>query len=417
MVDLFSVKKKYWVYIPDYMTAVPYTGDIYGFYHESTGVFNITARSGGDGRKFLGTIVKGGIMQQDSVTAAKGSNGQQDSFAAENDGDEKQSLEMEAGEAAEHGSLTGIWDDGVLRFYYQGREYKAKKYALEKNVFSRNSGILETDWMLDKCVFILGCGSVGSFASLELARAGTGRFVLVDNDILEYHNLCRHQCGIHEVGAFKVEAVKKRILDINPCAEVHTYKNIVENLPKEVYDRFAGKNTLFIGCADNREADIYANRISMMYGSAYLSAGFWERAFAGEIFYHLPEQNMPCYKCAVGSGGDVSARTTQSRRLYTMEENLEDLNFEPGIAADIDFVSVIAVKLAIDILNRFNEWYIPKLLPYLKQFTLVCNTCDVRAGGEMAEIFSYPLQVTRNIKTDFNTKGCPPCRYLEKGRD
>ena len=121
---------------------------------------------------------------------------------------------------------------------------------------------------------------------------------------------------------------------------------------------------------------------------------------------------MPFYKCALGSGESLSERTTQSRRIYTTEENLENVNFAPGIAVDIDFVTIIAAKLAIDILNRFNEQYIPKLLPSLKQFTLVCNTNDTRIGGEMAEIFSYPLQVTRNLKVEFQDGECPPCKCL-----
>lgn len=375
MIDLFSVRKKYKVYIPSELIFDKYVGVIYGYHHENTGVFNITGINSVNGEKIIGNIAS-------------------DKATNTTDG------------------LVGYWDDGRLCFTYQDEEYDIAEYTLEKNLFSRNTGILETDWMMDKCAFMLGCGSVGSLVALELARSGVGTFVLIDNDIVEYHNLCRHQCGVHEVGSFKVDAMKKRILDINPHATVVTCTNIVEEVPKEIYDKYAGKNTIFIGGADNREADVYGNRISMMYGSAYLSAGFWERAFAGEIFYHLPEQHMPCYKCALGRGGSLSERTTQSRRIYTTEENLENVNFEPGIAVDIDFVTIIAAKLAIDILNRFNEKYIPKLLPSLKQFTLVCNTNDTRIGGDMAEIFSYPLQVTRNLKVDFQEGECPPCKYL-----
>ena len=375
MIDLFSVRKKYKVYIPSELIADKYVGVIYGYHHENTGVFNITGINSVNGEEIIGNITS-------------------DKVNNTTDG------------------LVGYWEDGRLCFTYQDEEYDIAEYTLEKNLFSRNTGILETDWMMDKCAFRLGCGSVGSLGALELARAGVGTFVLIDNDIVEYHNLCRHQCGVHEVGSFKVDAMKKRILDINPHATVVTCTNIVEEVPKEIYDKYAGKNTIFVGCADNREADVYGNRISMMYGSAYLSAGFWERAFAGEIFYHLPEQHMPCYKCALGSGESLSERTTQSRRIYTTEENLERINFEPGIAVDIDFVTIIATKLAIDILNRFNEKYIPKLLPSLKQFTLVCNTNDTRIGGNMAEIFSYPLQITRNLKVDFQEGECPPCKCL-----
>ena len=375
MIDFSVVRKKYKAFVPSELIHSKYTGDVYGFHHQSTGVFNITGASSTNGEPVIGHF-----------------------YESQNE------LRKDA--------LCGYWDEERLVITYEDEFYDVAEYTLEKNLFSRNTGILETDWMMDKTAFLLGCGSVGSLVALELARAGVGTFVLIDNDIVEYHNLCRHQCGVHEVGSFKVDAMKKRILDINPHANVVTCTKIVEEVPKEIFDKYANKNSVFVGCADNREADIYGNRISMMYGAAYVSAGFWERAFAGEIFYHLPEQSMPCYKCALGGGQSLSARTSHSRRIYTTEENLENVNFEPGIAVDIDFVTVIAAKLAIDILNRFNDKYIPKLLPYFKQFTLICNTNDTRIGGDMAEIFAYPLQVTRNLKVDFREGVCPPCQYL-----
>ena len=58
--------------------------------------------------------------------------------------------------------------------------------------------------MTEKKVVVLGCGSVGSLIAMELARSGVGNFLLVDADTLEYHNLCRHQCGIEDVGDLKV---------------------------------------------------------------------------------------------------------------------------------------------------------------------------------------------------------------------
>ena len=239
MIDLFSVRKKYKVYIPSELIANRYVGPVYGYHHENTGVFNITGVNSVNGAEKIGNI-----SSDKANTVADG--------------------------------LVGYWEDEKLIFTYKDEEYDIAEYTLEKNLFSRNTGILETDWMMDKCAFMLGCGSVGSLVALELARAGVGTFVLIDNDIVEYHNLCRHQCGIHEVGSLKVDAMKKRILDINPHATVVTCTNIVEEVPKEIYDKYAGKNTIFVGCADNREADVYGNRISMMYGSAYLSAGFWE---------------------------------------------------------------------------------------------------------------------------------------------
>ena len=114
---------------------------------------------------------------------------------------------------------------------------------------------------------------------------------------------------------------------------------------------------------------------------------------------------MPSYKDFMEVAGHMSARVNQNRRFYTTEAELEKVSFEPEISVDINFVTTIAVKLAIDLLNRDNEGYTQRLLPHLTQYTLVCNTNSTKVGGEMAEIFSYPLQVTTSIVVPYSKKG------------
>ena len=287
-------------------------------------------------------------------------------------------------------------------------------YELYQSIFSRNKGILETPVMNSKRVVILGCGSVGSLVAMELARAGVGNFILADPDTMEYHNICRHQCGIEDVGDLKVNALSRKLRNINPSVNIKTFDGIIQNIPKDMLDDFCVRGeTIFIGCADNRTADVYSNRISIYYGAAFLSIGFWERAFAGEIFYHIPGKGMPCYECALGTGGNLSARAEANHHIYSNQENTEGMKFEPGISVDINFITSIGIKLIIDILNDNNEGYRPRLLNNLEQYTLVCNTSDPNIGGEMVELFSYPLQVTTSLKVGFNNqcKDTCKCKY------
>ena len=217
----------------------------------------------------------------------------------------------------------GIKGDERIHFYCDGKELKIESYGLYQSIFSRNKGILETDKMVKKRAVILGCGSVGSLVAMELARAGVSHFLLIDADIVEYHNICRHQCGIEDVGDLKINALERKIKNINPHVEVSKFEGIVQNVPKTQLDDFciAGE-TVFVGCADNRAADVYANRISIYYGSYFISIGFWERAYAGEIFYHIPGKNMPCYECALGDGGNISARAQANHHIYSNQEDL-----------------------------------------------------------------------------------------------
>lgn len=73
-------------------------------------------------------------------------------------------------------------------------------------------------------VAIFGVGGVGSFVAEALVRSGVGHFVLIDDDRVCLTNLNRQLHATRKtVGKLKVEAMKERILEINPKAEVATH--------------------------------------------------------------------------------------------------------------------------------------------------------------------------------------------------
>ena len=70
-------------------------------------------------------------------------------------------------------------------------------------------------------VAVFGIGGVGSFVVEGLARAGIGKFLLVDNDTVDITNINRQiHANITTIGKNKVDVMKERILNINPQAEV-----------------------------------------------------------------------------------------------------------------------------------------------------------------------------------------------------
>lgn len=291
-------------------------------------------------------------------------------------------------------------DDSVSFITADGKSCRLEGYSLQIDIFSRNTGILESDIMLRKGAVIIGCGSVGSLVALELARAGVGRFFLIDMDIFGYHNICRHQCGVLDVGKFKTTALRERILQINPTAEILVSHKRIQEVPLAEIEPFCTPDAIMVGCADNREGDYYAAQmLAKPNGMPFISIGCWERAFAGEIFYCMPE-GMPDYEDFMASMSDTSGRVEANTHIYMGEVG----SFEPGISADINFVTTIGVKMILDLLNRDNGNYTQRLIDSLTQYTLVCNTNNPKIGGEMAEIFTYPLQVTRSIYLDYAPK-------------
>ena len=73
-------------------------------------------------------------------------------------------------------------------------------------------------------VAVFGLGGVGGYTVEALARSGVGQLDLIDNDTVSVSNLNRQILATHStVGLPKVEAAKRRVLDINPECVVRTH--------------------------------------------------------------------------------------------------------------------------------------------------------------------------------------------------
>ena len=93
----------------------------------------------------------------------------------------------------------------------------------------------------EKKVIVFGAGGVGSYVLEALARAGIGTIAVCDSDMVALSNLNRQLIATQKtVGCDKVEAVKKRIEDIDPTINVIPIKKFVtkENLDEFTLDAY-----------------------------------------------------------------------------------------------------------------------------------------------------------------------------------
>lgn len=69
-------------------------------------------------------------------------------------------------------------------------------------------------------VGLVGAGALGSPLAAHLSRAGVGDFFLVDSEVIVPGNRVRHECDLGDVGLAKVTALARRLLRLNPYADI-----------------------------------------------------------------------------------------------------------------------------------------------------------------------------------------------------
>ena len=102
--------------------------------------------------------------------------------------------------------------------------------GIERGIFNRTQLLLGSDAMekLNSIkVIIFGVGGVGSWCAESLVRSGISHLTVVDSDRVCITNINRQlMATVKTVGQVKVEALKDRLLTINPMAEIDARQQI-----------------------------------------------------------------------------------------------------------------------------------------------------------------------------------------------
>ncbi|GMO58527.1 MAG: tRNA threonylcarbamoyladenosine dehydratase [Treponemataceae bacterium] len=86
-------------------------------------------------------------------------------------------------------------------------------------------------------VVIFGVGGVGSWAAEALARSGVGTIALVDSDSVCITNINRQvQATEATVGRIKVDALKERLLQINPACTITAHAAVFSKETAHLFD-------------------------------------------------------------------------------------------------------------------------------------------------------------------------------------
>jgi tRNA A37 threonylcarbamoyladenosine dehydratase len=110
---------------------------------------------------------------------------------------------------------------------------------MDSAIFRRNELLLGSETMeriAQKRVIIFGVGGVGSWCAESLVRSGISRLTIVDSDCVSVTNINRQLMATTKtVGQVKVDALKERLLSINPKAEITALQQVFS---EETAERF-----------------------------------------------------------------------------------------------------------------------------------------------------------------------------------
>jgi molybdopterin/thiamine biosynthesis adenylyltransferase len=227
-------------------------------------------------------------------------------------------------------------------------------------LFSRNTGLLETSALAEKKVVIVGLGSGGSPVALELARAGVGKFTLIDFDRLELGNISRHVCGVNDLGRYKTLAVRDQVLQKNPFAEVSTMEVNVNQSLNQVEDVVAASDLLIVA-SDNDQSRFNLNQMSLNNNKVALYGRAITRAAGGDVLRVRPWKG-PCYNCVFSSGliDGREEELSQKRQALAVlpayvEEDKINAMIQVGLSSDIAPIANMLTKMALVELSRGIE--------------------------------------------------------------
>ena len=129
------------------------------------------------------------------------------------------------------------------------------------NIFLREAMLLGDSAMeriQNAHILVFGLGGVGSWAAEALVRSGIGEITIVDHDTISYTNINRQLPALHStVGMLKAEALKARLLDINPNCKTNA---VCERYTAETRDIFFSKPCSYVIDA----IDIVTNKLDLI---------------------------------------------------------------------------------------------------------------------------------------------------------
>lgn len=209
-------------------------------------------------------------------------------------------------------------------------------------------GNRKTESIGEKCILIVGCGSIGSKIALNLAMSGITKLILVDHETLSTENVARHICNMSMVGTMKVDCVAEVIQSHMPHVEIQKegidFYDILAN-----YSHVLEKPDLVISATGDRNLNLRLNKIHITRYKNTAVLYVWTEVlgYASHSILTVPHAGG-CLNCTMDSNYQFIYRTVMLSAAETSEQEAGcGSSFLPYGAIDADIAAGTGCRLGL----------------------------------------------------------------------
>ncbi|PWI47379.1 hypothetical protein CEE45_11800 [Candidatus Heimdallarchaeota archaeon B3_Heim] len=268
----------------------------------------------------------------------------------------------------------------------------------------------------EKKVAIIGMGSGGSLLALYLAKTGIKKFIFIDNDYLEVHNIIRHISDLGHLGRYKTRAVKDYIHARIPGTEITTVekKFVLQTKADAVYflDLFTDID-LLIAVSGEHDVNFAINDFIHTNDLKFpvIYAGTFDGVKGGLLFKVDPRKDDLCYHCVYadslaypltdgGTKGSIPT-TNELEKKIVYDRSMQEQLAQPGLGLDIDNLTILLSKFCLATLLEGHEH---RLYHFPFNFYLWYNRNIMKPNTEIINFEGLELVYYEDLEKD---KGCP----------
>lgn len=159
-------------------------------------------------------------------------------------------------------------------------------------------------------VLIIGCGALGSIQAELLTRAGIGKLVIVDRDIIELHNLQRQFLYTEEDVSNQIPkafAAKFRLSKINSDVSIDAH---VAEINHQNVEKYVLKADYVLDATDNFYTRFLINDACIKHNKTWVYGGVL--GAEGTVLAIVPEQG-PCLRCFIHETSSIDDENSCER--------------------------------------------------------------------------------------------------------